>query len=69
MTEYQSKIQSGLIEIGKEAEKIKKTPSKEQLELTLKNLTFAMEQKDMSDMYLFCRKLAAQTLRFMVDEL
>lgn len=69
MQEYQGKLKAGLIEVGKEVEKIKNTPTEEQLELTLKNLSFAIQQNDMSDMYLFCRKLAAQALRFMVDEL
>lgn len=63
------KIQSTLIEIGKEVEAMEDAPAVEQMELTLKCLTSAIQLKNMPDQRLFARKMAAQLTKFMVQNL
>lgn len=65
----ESKLQTALIEQGKEVEAMDITPDIEHLEVTFNNLKFAMQQNDMSDMRLFGRRLTAQVTKFMVDKL
>lgn len=69
MTEQKIKLQTALIEQGKEVEAMDITPSIEHLEVTYNNLKFAMQQNDMADMRLFGRRLTAQVTKFMVDKL
>lgn len=63
------KIASALIEQGREVEQMEEAPAIEQLELTFKCLTTAIQMNNMSDQRLFARKMAAQITKFMVVKL
>jgi hypothetical protein len=68
-TKHARKLQTALIEQGKEVEKMNYTPDQEAFDLTLKNLKFAIQNNDMEDQRLYGRKLCAQVTKFMLDKL
>ena len=69
MTKDQRKLQSALIETGREVESMKDTPDISDLEATFKALKLAADQNDMVGMRRYGRQLAARVVKWMVERL
>lgn len=69
MTKKKIKIQTALIEQGKEVEEMEATPDTAEMQLSLDGLKTAVQLKDMKGMRVYARKLAAQSTKFMIDKL
>lgn len=69
MTKQKIKLQTALIEQGKEVESMDATPDAEAMQISLDCLKTAMQLKDMRGMRVYARKLAAQSTKFQIDKL
>jgi len=67
--EKQIKLQSALIEVGKEVEAIKETPGYVDMRTELALLGASEDEGDMKSMRKHGRKLAAMVIKFMTDKL
>jgi hypothetical protein len=63
------KLQTALIEAGKEAEAIRDTPSLAEMEDKFERLKTAILSNDMRKMRLYGRQMTAYITRFMIDRL
>jgi hypothetical protein len=63
------KLQSALIETGKEVEAMKETPEITEIETAFYQLETANYNNDMKQMRKACRRLAALATKFMIEKL
>lgn len=63
------KLQTALIQAGKEVEAIKDTPSLAEMEDKFERFKIAIQSNDMRKMRLYGRQMTAHITRFMIDKL
>lgn len=69
MTSFQIKLQTALIEIGKEAEKLKGTPTASNMAKALIQLDKAIQAGDLVKIRRHSRELCAMVVKMMVEKL
>jgi hypothetical protein len=69
MNKQISKLQTALIETGKEVEAMKETPGEAQIHICFLCFSLAIKENNMKDMHRYGRKLAALVLKFMIEKL
>jgi hypothetical protein len=69
MNHYSRKLQSALIDTGKEVEAIAKTPTLAELEGNFERLKIAIQTNDMRKMRSYGRHMAAMIIKMMIEKL
>jgi hypothetical protein len=69
MNNYSRKLQSALIETGKEVEAIAKAPALPELEDNFERLRIAIQSNDVRKMRSYGRHMAAMIIKMMIEKL
>jgi hypothetical protein len=69
MTKQKRKLQTALIETGKEVEGMKQIPSLAEMEDRFERFKIAIQNDDMKKMRLFGRQLSSMVTKFMIEKL